>query len=90
MVKLGKKINFLETLIIQLGLKNATTLLGRAEAIGQQPEHRKSYEVALVRAVGAASVCVEYALPLLKFQGLAILYRGHWTEEDTDALRPVV
>jgi len=85
-----KKINFLDTLVSQLDLNNATTLLGRAEAIGQQPKHRKSYDVALVRAVGAASVCVEYALPLLKSQGLAILYRGHWTEEDTEALRPMV
>ncbi|MGB7442161.1 MAG: 16S rRNA (guanine(527)-N(7))-methyltransferase RsmG [Coleofasciculaceae cyanobacterium] len=85
-----KKINFLDTLITQLGLKNATTLIGRAEAIGQQAKQRKTYDIALVRAVGSASVCVEYALPLLKPQGLAILYRGHWTEEDTDNLQPVV
>jgi len=85
-----KKINFLETLIAKLDIKNATTLNGRAEAIAQQSQHRHNYDVALLRAVAPATVCAEYALPLLKTGGLAILYRGHWTDEETEALKPVV
>ncbi len=71
-----------------MDLKNVTTLIGRAEAIGRQRQHRQKYDLALVRAVGKASVCAEYALPLLKPGGLAILYRGNWTNEETDALLP--
>ncbi|MGQ4646133.1 16S rRNA (guanine(527)-N(7))-methyltransferase RsmG [Lyngbya aestuarii] len=82
-----KKINFLETLVTQLGIENATPIVGRAEAIGQKPQHRGTYDIALVRAVGSASVCAEYALPLLKTGGLAVLYRGHWTQEETDSLQ---
>ncbi|GAC1468933.1 MAG: 16S rRNA (guanine(527)-N(7))-methyltransferase RsmG [Chamaesiphon sp.] len=85
-----KKISFLETLLAQLEIANATTLLSRVEAIGQDQMHRQSYDVALVRAVAPASVCVEYALPLLKIGGLAILYRGQWSDEDLKALQPVV
>jgi 16S rRNA (guanine527-N7)-methyltransferase len=85
-----KKINFLANLMPQLAIKNVTTLIGRAEAIGRQRQHRQHYDIALVRAVGTASVCVEYALPLLKTGGLAILYRGHWTDEETDKLLPVL
>ncbi|NET60357.1 MAG: 16S rRNA (guanine(527)-N(7))-methyltransferase RsmG [Symploca sp. SIO2E6] len=85
-----KKINFLADLIPRLGLKNVTTLVGRAEAIGQQPQHRQQYDIALVRAVGKASLCAKYALPLLKTGGLAILYRGNWTDGETDALLPVL
>ncbi|NEQ66559.1 MAG: 16S rRNA (guanine(527)-N(7))-methyltransferase RsmG [Symploca sp. SIO2D2] len=85
-----KKINFLSDLIPRLGLNNATTLIGRAEAIAQQQQHRKQYDLALIRAVGQVSVCAEYALPLLKTGGLAILYRGHWTDEEKDALLPVL
>ena len=85
-----KKINFLEQLITQLELKNVKTLIGRAEVIGKQFQHRQSYDIALIRAVGSASLCAEYALPFLKVGGLAILYRGHWTDEDTQVLKPVI
>ena len=60
-----KKVRFLDTLIDNLALENVTTLTGRAEAVGQQ-SHREAYDLALVRAVGSASVCAEYAVPLLK------------------------
>ena len=39
-----------------------------------------------MRAVSAATVCAEYALPLLKLNGLAILYRGQWSPADHQAL----
>lgn len=85
-----KKITFLDGLISQLGLKQATTWVGRAEAVGQQPQHYQRYDLALVRAVGSALVCAEYALPFLKTGGLAILYRGHWSQEETQSLKRVV
>lgn len=85
-----KKIAFVNSLLADLGIENATTLTGRAEEIGQQPQHRQSYDIALLRAVAPASVCAEYALPLLKTGGKAVLYRGHWAAEETDALRPAV
>ena len=85
-----KKITFLETLLAELTLKNVTTLTGRAEIVGKQPQHRQFYNIALVRALGPASACAEYALPLLKLGGLAILYRGHWTDGETEALQSAV
>ncbi len=85
-----KKITFVDSLIAQLGVKNVTTLIGRAESTAQQPQHRQTYDIAVLRAVASATVCAEYALPFLKTGGLAILYRGHWTEEETDALKSAV
>lgn len=85
-----KKITFLETLIAKLGINNATALTGRGEAIALLPAHRQYYNFALLRAVAPAPICASYALPLLKTGGLAILYRGHWTDEETEALKPVV
>ena len=82
-----KKITFLNTLLAQLGLQNATTVTGRAEIVGKQPQHRQTYDIALIRAVGSASVCAEYALPLLKPGGLAVLYRGYWTDDEAEALQ---
>ncbi len=85
-----KKVAFIETLLPQLEIDNATPLTGRAEELGQQPQHRQTYDIALLRAVAPASVGAEYSLPLLKVGGLAILYRGKWTDEETLALNPVV
>ncbi|MEH1812918.1 MAG: 16S rRNA (guanine(527)-N(7))-methyltransferase RsmG [Nostoc sp.] len=85
-----KKITFLDNILTELALINAKTLVGRAEEIGQHPQHRLAYDIALIRAVGAVSVCAEYTLPLLKQGGLAIIYRGNWTEDETAALQNAV
>ena len=78
-----KKISFVNEAIAKLQLKNATGIVARAEALGRVPGDRASYDLALVRAVSKASVCAEYSLPFVKKGGLAVLYRGHWSEEDT-------
>ena len=85
-----KKITYLNALIAQLGIQNVTTLIGRAEALTHQLQHRQTYDIALLRAVAPASVCAEYALPLLQTGGLAILYRGNWTDEETESLKPIL
>lgn len=85
-----KKIAFLDTLISQLDIHNVNTLVGRAEIVSKQPQHHHSYDVALIRAVGSAHVCAEYALPFLKQDGLAVLYRGNWTTDETTALQSSV
>jgi len=84
-----KKINFLQTLPPILQLDNLKTLTGRAEEIGRTKQHREAYDLALVRAVGTASICAEYALPLLKNKGIAILYRGNWSKEEEILLEKV-
>ena len=85
-----KKITFLETLLAKLAINNATALTGRGEAIALEAEHKQAYDIALLRAVAPAPVCVRYAFPLLKTGGLAILYRGHWTDDETEALTLVI
>jgi 16S rRNA (guanine527-N7)-methyltransferase len=81
-----KKVAFLEQIIPELNLSNVKTVIGRAENIAKEFQHRNSYDIALTRAVASASVCAEYSLPLLKPGGLAIIYRGNWTEEELAAL----
>ena len=86
----GKKIAFVEDILSTLALNNAKTLLGRAEEIGQQYEHRQNYDVAVIRAVGNVSVCAEYSLPLVRKGGLAIIYRGSWSEAENESLETAV
>jgi 16S rRNA (guanine527-N7)-methyltransferase len=84
-----KKINFLLELSETLKLKTIG-IADRAEALGQQPKYREQYDIATIRAVAKAAICVEYALPLLKVGGLAILYRGQWSPEETAQLLPAI
>ncbi|MEM9150658.1 MAG: 16S rRNA (guanine(527)-N(7))-methyltransferase RsmG [Cyanobacteria bacterium P01_F01_bin.3] len=84
-----KKVQFLQSLCHTLGLP-ATCLAERAETLGQDMTHRESYDLALIRAVGPPATCAEYVLPLLRVGGQAVLYRGQWTTEDTEAILPVI
>jgi 16S rRNA (guanine527-N7)-methyltransferase len=81
-----KKITFIQEMITTLGLSNAFGLVDRVEQLGQNPKHREFYDLATIRAVATATVCAEYALPMLKVGGHAVLYRGQWSNEEDDAL----
>ncbi|MGF1492509.1 MAG: 16S rRNA (guanine(527)-N(7))-methyltransferase RsmG [Microcoleaceae cyanobacterium] len=85
-----KKITFLESLIPSLEFKTVDVLIGRAEQINQDPQQLQQYDLALIRAVSTPENCAKYALPFLKSSGYAVLYRGQWTEAETQALEPVV
>lgn len=82
-----KKVACLETLRDELGLGQVRTLCDRAELVGRGLKERGSYDLALIRAVGPAASCAEYALPLLKVGGTAVLYRGQWTEAEAQGLQ---
>jgi 16S rRNA (guanine527-N7)-methyltransferase len=74
-----KKIAFLDRLIAELDVTNVTTLATRAETLASR---FPAVDVALIRAVGTASRCTAYVLPLLKSGGTAVLYRGQWSETE--------
>lgn len=82
-----KKIQFLNDAVGNLELNNVQGVAGRAEAIAHAPSHRAQYDIALIRAVASPPVCAEYALPYLKIGGIAVLYQGHWPEEEGDRLQ---
>jgi 16S rRNA (guanine527-N7)-methyltransferase len=85
-----KKLVFLDSLLTSLGITNAQTWVERAEQLGKSVEHREQYDLVLIRAVASAVVCAQYCLPLLKVGGVAVLYRGQWTEAEAIALESVV
>lgn len=85
-----KKIDCLSELVRTVNLLHTQLLLGRAESVGQEPLHRAQYDLALIRAVGGVALCAEYALPLLKLDGMAIFYRGQWTTEEEGTLVQVL
>jgi len=85
-----KKVTFMQTTAQTLRLTQLTALAGRAETLGQAPEHRETYDLAVIRAVAESRVCAEYVLPFLKLGGWGVLYRGQTTEDELAALAPAV
>ena len=47
---------------------------------------RNSFNIATTRAVSNPSTVSEYILPMLKKEGLGILYCGKWTNEESKNL----
>jgi 16S rRNA (guanine527-N7)-methyltransferase len=86
----AKKIGFIQEVAPELNLMNVQALVNRIEEVGQDKEHRHQYDLALIRAVASPNICAEYALPLVKTGGTAILYRGNWTEEEAESLELAV
>jgi 16S rRNA (guanine527-N7)-methyltransferase len=85
-----KKLVALETVCETLGMANISYLPQRAEQIAHQPRHREAFDLALLRAVGPVNTCAEYALPLLRLGGQAILYRGQWTAAEEAGLATIL
>jgi 16S rRNA (guanine527-N7)-methyltransferase len=81
-----KKTAFINHVTQSMPLANVTSLTGRAEQLNSTISHYQQYDLVLVRAVGNADLCAEYSIPFLKKSGVAILYRGQWSEAEQNSL----
>jgi len=80
---LNKRINFLNSAIEKLDLKNIRAVAGRAEDLGKPgSEFRERFDFCVSRAVAAMPVLVEYSLPFVKKGGCAVLYKSGEFEEE--------
>lgn len=84
-----KKTNFIGELMRYLKLKNTRIIRGRVEVIARDKIYKEKYDLATIRAVASATTCTEYALPLLKIGGLAILYRGNWSQQESSKVESI-
>ena len=66
---LNKRINFLNTVVKELGLKNVKTIHSRAEDGARKKELRENFDVAVSRAVANMTVLSEFCLPYVKVGG---------------------
>ena len=71
-----KRLNFLQAVIDDLGVRNVTLVHARAEDGAQFPNHREKYDLAVARAVASLAVLSEYLLPYVKVGGKALCWKG--------------
>jgi 16S rRNA (guanine527-N7)-methyltransferase len=72
----GKKADFCLHVVKVLALEGVDVIQERAEALGQNPNHRQCYDWALARAVANLSVLAEYLLPLVRVGGGMLAMKG--------------
>ena len=82
-----KKTDALKILIKEINFRNNIHVINdRIENLAHQSLMRNSFDIATTRAVSNPSTVSEYILPMLKKDGLGILYCGKWTDEKSQNL----
>jgi len=79
---LNKRINFLNAVIDELGLKKITALHGRAEDFAKKKEFRERFDLCVSRAVANLSTLCEYCLPFVGITGHFISYKSADSDEE--------
>ncbi len=80
----GKKLNAVENIAEEMGVKNVKIVHSRAEEAGKKPEFRDKYDFATARAVAELRVLLEYTLPFVKVGGSFLSLKGATAKEEID------
>jgi len=87
---LNKRINFLNEVIIQLGLSGIEAIHGRAEDFAKPGRLREKFDLCVSRAVANLSTLSEYCLPYVKVGGEFISYKSEKMEEEMNAAKNAI
>ena len=87
---LNKRINFLNTVIEELGLQQIQTIHGRAEDYAKQTEYREKFDLCVSRAVANLSTLSEYCLPYVNIGGMFISYKSGEIDEEMEKSKKAV
>ena len=86
----GKKIDFVNEVIEQLGLEDTYALHDRAEDMARDKKHREKYDACVSRAVANMTVLTEYCLPFVRVGGYFVAYKGDDRPEELAAAEKAV
>lgn len=79
---LNKRVNFLNIVINDLGLKNISTIHGRAEDFAVKPEYREKFDIVVSRAVANMTVLSEFCLPYVNLGKHFVALKGPSVDEE--------
>ncbi|MBD5520672.1 MAG: 16S rRNA (guanine(527)-N(7))-methyltransferase RsmG [Lachnospiraceae bacterium] len=87
---LNKRINFLNTVIEELGLEDIEAIHGRAEDFSKKGMFREKFDLCVSRAVANLSTLSEYCLPYVKVGGKFISYKSEKITEEIASAKKAV
>lgn len=79
---LNKRVNFLNTVVKELGLTDIVAIHGRAEDVSKNSHYREQYDLSISRAVANLATLSEYCIPFVKEEGLFISYKSGKIDEE--------
>lgn len=79
---LGKRVNFLNHVISELGLENIKAYHSRAEEYAST--YRESFDIVTARAVARLNILAELCVPLVKEDGYFIALKGQTGDEELE------
>ncbi|MGL4772129.1 MAG: 16S rRNA (guanine(527)-N(7))-methyltransferase RsmG [Clostridium sp.] len=79
---LNKRINFLNLVVRELGLKNVTTIHSRAEDGAKEGNLRQKFDISTSRAVANMTVLSEFCIPYVKVGGHFLALKGPLVDEE--------
>ena len=82
MDSLNKRVNFLQTVVDELGLEDVDCVHARAEEGARMKKYREQYDLAVSRAVARLPILCEYCLPFVKVGGWFVPYKSGKLEEE--------
>lgn len=85
---LNKRVNFLNSIIDMLKLKNCFAIHSRAEDFAKK--NRECFDVAVARAVAPLNTLAEYLLPLVKIDGIAVIYKSSKLDEELQEAKTAI
>ncbi len=87
---LNKRINFLESVVGELGVEKIELVHSRAEDLGQDLNYRESFDFGVARAVASLNVLCEYLLPFVKVGGKLIALKGRNYENEIEESKKAI
>ena len=85
---LAKRMNWLETVLPQLGVKNAECVTARAEE--EVTKCRESYDFATSRAVARLNMLLELTAPYVKVGGKVLAMKGAAAKEELEEAKNAI
>ena len=90
MDSLNKRVNFLQTVVDELGLDGVSCIHARAEEGARNKAYREQFDIAVSRAVARLPVLCEYCLPFVRRGGHFLALKGmQYQEENEEAAKAI-
>lgn len=82
MDSLNKRLKFIDNVVKECGLKNVSTIHGRAEDLGQDSKYREQFDFCVSRAVASLPVLLELCSPFVKVNGKFVSYKSEMLKDE--------
>lgn len=78
----GKKVNFINDVVMKLQIHNAAAVHARAENLARDPNYREQFDLCTSRAVARYNTLAELCIPFIKIGGVFAAYKSGDSEDE--------